>query len=335
MQNLPKERNDKIIQQGENMNLQDMLKEVHRYDENVVIAEFKNGAGVAYERSPKGILYATVPEVFDDRYHHKRETSRWDGKLFDGKKLLDSKDQFYGFSEHFPQIVRDFSEKSYKHQLEQKIQEQFGEIVEDLDINTFSDQEERDWKQIGLYLSAALLAPALAVTIPLLGAYMIATRNEYQGSGGIGVVMLGLAPIVFPAMAIAKMINPGTLQYNCIGNKNMITRENTNSLPALDFYYPKAEPQKFRSASIYFPNGDIGSPTGFVKLNHIEDHTSQKINKEKYAKARYFLNLNPDVSNEMNRLLEEHTAFPKVLKEFTSQLNKENQEALLKSIGFM
>lgn len=317
------------------MNLQDMLKEVHRYDENAVIAEFTNGAGVAYERTPNGTLYAAVPEVFDDRYHCKRETSRWDAQLVQTGEKLWKDGLICGFSERFHEIAYDFREKSYKHQLEQKIQEQFGEIVEELEISTFSDQEERDWKQIGLYLSAALLAPALAITVPLLGAYMIATRNEYQGSGGIGVVMLGLAPIVFPVMAIAKMINPGTLQYNCIGNEKIITPENKTSLPALKFHYRKSEPSKFRSASIYFPNGDIGSPTGFVTLHHIEDQISQKINKEEYAQARYFLNLNPNINNEMNRLLEEHAAFPKVLKKFTSRLNKENQEALLKSIGFM
>ena len=312
------------------MNLQEMLKEVHRYDENVIIAEFKNGMGVMYEKTPKGILYATVPEVVNDRYHPTRETCRWDARLVQtGEQLLEDR-LIYGSSENFLKITNHFKEKSYKNKLEQKIQEQFGKIVDELEVTKFFEQEERDWGRIGLYLSAALLAPAMAITLPLLGAYMIATRNEYQGSGGIGVALMAVAPIVFPAMAIKEIVSPATVEYNCIGK--MTVGEKKDSLPAVDL---EDNPYKFRHMKIYFSTGDAGYVPNIFTENYEVDDFHREQNEEKYKRATQFLNISPEVNNEMNRLLEERAAFPKVLKDFTAQLNKENQEALLKSIGFL
>jgi len=312
------------------MNLQEMLKEVHRYDENVVIAEFNNGIGVMYEKTQKGILYATVPEVVNDRYHPTRETCRWDAKLVQtGEQLLEDR-LIYGSSENFLKITDHFKEKSYRNKLEQKIQDQFGKIVDELEITTFSEQEERDWGRIGLYLSAALLAPVMAITIPLLGAYMIATRNEYQGSGGIGVALMAVAPIVFPAMAIKEIVRPQVNNYSRIGK--MTSGDKKNFLPALD---TEDDPYKFQFMRIYFSTGDAGYVPNIFTEHYEVDNFHLEQNKEKYKLATTFLNISSEVNEEMNHLLEERAAFPKVLKDFTAQLNKENQEALLKSIGFM
>src|SRR3989338_6975906 len=105
------------------MNLQEMLKEVHRYDENVVIAEFNNGIGVMYEKTQKGILYTTVPEVVNDRYHPTRETCRWDAKLVQtGEQLLEDR-LIYGSSENFLKINMKKQKKREKKKKEKKMHE--------------------------------------------------------------------------------------------------------------------------------------------------------------------------------------------------------------------
>lgn len=321
-----------FLRRNERMNLRDMLKEGHRYDENVVIAEFKNGVNIIYENNPEGIIYAPIPP------RNVKSIELEDIKGIDGEAK--DRDLIFHSWTNFYDAYRNFWEKSYENKLEHKIQDQFGKVVEELEIATYTG---RDWKGIGCGLSAGLLAPLGLVTIPV-ALIMSAVSKERLP---VGVGALAAAPVIAPIGAISELIKPST-QYARVGKENAIVAQNINSLPAVYFCdisgWKSLRPQKFNHMQVCFSSGDEGSVYpkylgksgfGWLASSIRSDERRREEIKNNYQRATQFLNIGLDVNNEMNSLLEERAAFPKVWKEFTAQLHKENQEALLKSIGFM
>jgi|SRR3989344_953837 len=302
------------------MNLPEMLKEVHRYDENMIIAEFKNGVGVVYQKISDGVVYSAIrSEVIDGL--DLDSVQRLDGQKDD---YLSG--NFYHSSE-VENAVKDFSKKSYQIGLENKIQDQFGEVVGELELIPHT---KRDWGYIGTSLTAGLLAPTMLLTVPLLCAYAAATKGRSGNEGDMGIIALAFAPVIMPAIGIKELTNPSP-KYFRMKKTDAVVTENKGNLPAVN--YIQGDLNQFYSMGVCFPSGDKGTITlddHYVMDNYYRDNAA-----EDYVKATKFLNTSPAVNDEMNRLLEERAAFPNVLKDFTAQLNKENQEALLKSIGFL
>ncbi len=291
-----------------------MIKEVHRYDEDVVIAEFKNGIGVMYGKKQDEVLYAPL----------RQESGFID---FDVLNIVTKEPEYSSLPAGFDDAVDDFAQKSYQAQLKQKIPDQFGKVVEELELVPHAP---RDWKHIGTSLAAGLLTPIMLITVPLLCAYAAANRDESEdksGDGALGMTALTFAPVIMPAMAIKELKNP-TTKYFQMKKADTVVMKNKGSLPAID--YIQGDLNRFYSMGVCFSSGDNGTIT--VYDHHVTDNYGRK---NYYAKATQFLNISPEINNEMNRLLEERAAFPKVLKDFTAELNRENQEALLKSIGFI
>ena len=191
-----------------------------------------------------------------------------------------------------------------REKLEQKINQQFVKLVDELDLGWYNKQE-RDWKMIGTGLAAGLLLPLAPITVPLVTAYAVFGSKHYSETmAGLAIAAgLALGPILLPFRAVEELVNPESKPYLHLRKENSIVIENHSSLPAVYFGGTR---QKFSFMEIYFSSGDAGivpNPDSDKVPNHW--NYQRALNRTKYDQAAYFLNISKGVNDEMNQLLEE------------------------------
>lgn len=189
--------------------------------------------------------------------------------------------------------------------LEQKINQQFSKLADELQIS-LGEYKEKDWELICKGFAAGLLLPLAPITVPLMTAYAVFGSKHYAETISSLSLAAGFAlgPLVLPAMAVNELRNPTTKYYMQLGKENTIVSENQVSLPAVYF---NGSPQRITSSvEIYFASGDVGviPNPDYSKVPDLGNY-QRALNKIKYDEATYFLNISAGVNDEMNRLLEE------------------------------
>lgn len=313
------------------MNLQDMVKCVERLSDDAVMVEFDNKVVRVYERQEEGIVADNVGADFG----RMRECGM--SELFDGRYSTLLNGEFGGyFSRQTKDKMISLAEKDrfYSQQVDKEIDGTFQEIVKEL---TLEKRTSRDWKGIGTGLGIGILTPVLT-PVGILASMLI--EGPRNGTGP-NLAMLALAPPVMGYQAMRELVKPQS-EYLTLGNKEMITEENGDLNPAVSF---NGRAGKFSNMGLLFATGDIGCISPAYKAEEGEEQITAYIRpthsvmrnyeQGRYSAATSFLKLDSDINRKMNSLLEERAAFPGIQEKFIAGLNRENQEALLMSIGFI
>ncbi len=315
------------------MNLQNMVKNVERLNDDAVLVEFNNNVARVYEQSEEGIIAGDVSAELE----RKREYGAM-SQLFNGRcprLVSNGKFECY-FSRQTSDKVMSLAEEDwfYSQQVDKEIDNTFQEVVKELALEK---RISRDWKEIGAGLGIGILSPVVT-PLGLLASMVIAGP---QNGTGPNLAMLALAPPVMGYQAVRELVKPRT-EYLAMGHKEMITDENSDSYPAISF---NGRAGKFSNMGLRFATGDIGCISPTYKTERREDEITAYIrpthsvmrnyDQERYRNETLFLKLESDIHRRMNYLLEDRAVFPEVQEKFVAGLNRENQEALLMSIGFM
>ncbi len=316
------------------MNLQDMVKNVERLNDDAVLVTFQNNVARVYERSQEGIIAGDVSAELE----RKREYGIM-SQLFDGRypTLINSGEYVGYFSRQTSDKVMSLAKKDqfYSQQVDKEIDNTFQEVVKELALEK---RTARDWECIGTGLGMGILSPVVT-PLGLLVSMLIAGP---QNGTGPNLAILALAPPAMGYQAVRELVKPQS-EYLAMGNKEMITDKNSDSYPAVSF---NGRAGKFSNMGLRFATGDIGciSPAYRIEEGEGEQITAyirptssvmRNYDQERYRNETSFLKLDGDMNRQMNSLLEERAAFPGVQDKFVAGLNRENQGALLKSIGFM
>ncbi len=314
------------------MDLQNMVKSVHRKGENVVLVEFDKGIIVEYAKTPSGTMYKPLTGNDDTLWGSSRVK---DNESLREHYPAEKNSEYRTIFKSFRVAQEEFLPHSYQTKLKENIENSSGQIVDSLELE---QHVGRNWGQIGWGLSWLPLAPLSLITIPLVGLFAYAARNRKSNEGDLGVALLGVAPLMLPYEGIRELTNPSTLHMS-IGKEDCVIDHNEGRMPAIVSY---GRLDHCRQIDIIFPTGDsiyIGTRHDenepFSRFCYADHERTRESRKEEYATATQFLQLERNGTAQMNSLLEERAAFPEVQKKFVAGLNRENQEALLKSIGFI
>ncbi len=314
------------------MNLQDMVKSVEQLNRNAVLVEFDNNVSRVYERQKEGV----VAEDVSAELGPKREYGMISGLFDRGCAIFLSGEYADHLSRQTKNKIMSLAEEDrfYSQQLDKNIDSTFKEVVNGLALET---KTARDWKSIGTGLGIGILTPVLTPVGILASMFFAGPQN----GTGPNLAILSLAPPVMGYNAVRELVKPQS-EYLTLKNKIMITDENDDLYPAIAF---NGRVGKFSNMGLLFATGDIGCISPAYKAEEGEEQITAYIRpthsvmrnyeQGQYAKAKTFLKLDADSNKRMNSLLEERAAFPEVQKKFVAGLNRENQEALLKSIGFI
>lgn len=315
------------------MRLQEMVNDVKRLNDTAVLVTFDNNVTRVYEQKREGI----VADAVAANANHVR-----------GGRYLS-----WGFSSSYPRLIRDegyagyFSDEVvdavgslakqdhfYSQKVDKKIDETFEEVIKSLDLNL---RTARDWKGIGSGLSIGLLTP-IVTPVGLVASMFVSGQKNGTGPN---LAMLALAPPAMGYQAVRELVSPRS-QYLALGDQKVVTADREESMPAVSF---NGKPGKFSSMGLRFATGDVGciSPayhpeegesavTAYILPTNV---VMKNWERGQYAVAGQFLRLDDGLNGNMNRFLEERTRFAEVQEQFVASLNYENQEALLKSIGFL
>ncbi len=307
------------------MNLQEMVSQVHRLSDNGVVVEFDNHVSVVYEKDG-----SSNPQVLSAELN--AHLSLKQERLLSGDVMDDERCSFSD------ELYKSVFEANVKYNyFQRETGSRFGALVEELGITQYT---QRDWGKIGRGFATLPLAPMALITVPLALGFLALSRNGRQSnSGELGFALIAAAPILFPAMGIGELIKPTTAH---------LKTENRDALtPAGESYqqgehtHPEMEIQgtldKCHSIGIYFPTGVTGD---VVAREGSAPYTSVSlVGRGRYygyrLGPRYVINDQSEACQRINSLFKEYAAFPEIRKDFLAKLNQENQEAMLKSIGFI
>ncbi len=317
------------------MDLRDMVRVVERLNDNAVLVSFKNNVARVYEHSEEGT------KADDISANLSRSTEFVSASnLFDrGYPTLihDGKSESY-FSRETKKRLFSLAKQNYFYpqKLEVNIDATFQEIAEGLNIGK---KKARDWKSIGSGLGIGVLTPVVTPFGLLVSMFV---SGQHNGTGP-NFAMLSLAPPIMGYNAIRELTQPQT-EYLSLGDVDAITNEPTDErYPTVSF---NGKPGKFHSLGLRFATGDVGSISppydpkhegkeGVMAYLRLSNPVMRSYDQKRYAEETPYLALDKSLNAKMNSLLEERAAFPELQEKFVAGLNRENQEALLRNIGFM
>ena len=321
------------------MELEQMVTEVKKVGENRIIVEFNNGCAVAYEKMP-----IRKQKVID-----KNKTGTNSCRIVYGSPSPTQ--QYVNCFDIEHQMSADFTSEMYKlvekptnaerkvAELEAAMKNYYSEMVKPLDIQP---HKYRLWKEYACMARDVLIAP-------FYNAYhaMQVFRNKLfrrPGDNDIIESLLDLLIIVplgiyLIAGCVKDIVSPANIAYK-IRNKKLFTKGMTGDAAVLFPYElsheSEASPERFRTLQLLFSDGLTANESGAYYCPDDNAHTFMRaVNKLDYTTAKWFVPVNTNIKEQLSSLIKQRDVIEKNWQNFTKQLNKENQTALLKSIGFI
>ena len=190
-----------------NMNLQELLKDTKTFGKNLLIAEFKNGYAVAYEKNVHQKYLKNKNDILATLLTPERED-------YSNYFLLDSDSRGFSFSKK--------AQKSIDAYLEAHQMKEYREVCEEGKALyqaitaplQFEPQRERDWSSIGMQFLFSTVGIPLTYFFGLHGIIK-------KGSGLRGCLTLPFLPLFYLGAAAKEIIRPD-IKKNTVGNTSAL-----------------------------------------------------------------------------------------------------------------
>lgn len=330
------------------MELEQMVTEVKRFDENRIIVELNNGYAVAYEKHTRTQFEKIVREE-SGRRHEAEISYQLENALLIGDSVIKPRlipEEWEWGNGRLSPLVCTFSEEMQKaiagqpklcvkkvKDIDDRMIKSYSEIIKRLDMvqcKYMSLLKETDfWITPGVNLGCLALP-----LIPILVMYR-APKEIFAPSG-----------------QAYKIRNKKLLTTNCNWSDPAIYADdnNYNESPFMDpnrilrketihiQFPPTAEYDFFITSSGSFPNQVVRKNEKCPDIcGYCEESPQKHFQKEKqwYEKSKYYLKVDKGLKREVYEQAQAGDAEYTHWKNFKEKLNKENQTTLLKSIGFI
>ena len=316
------------------MNLQEMLKDVKRYGDSILIAELQNGYALGYEKKQRGekevVSGVVIPADDSHLYDFSGRTLR--GSRRPKPQSIGEQDDFE--KDYFERFTEDalaaFEGYHSQHPgsistLEAELQQLYQQAVQPLEL-----------KECPLRPSLKDLALPLALTtgFPLLApaTLLYFAKAKPQGEGALGLFFLGVGGPYMLAQYCEEMVSP-SLKYLRVKNRGALMEKREGNV-AVDFI---GTPQECFGVGLYFPDGNgledcCNSDTYFNSKNWIK---KVRINDGAYEQAEHFMNLPEKLHQELREKMKARKRELEKWNEFQKSMTAEDQFALLKHLKFI
>lgn len=291
-----------------NMQLEQMVSEVKRFDENKIIVEFNNGYAVAFEKRSHADFEA---QIIPEEYEWKHT-----GLL----SPLDS-----NFSEEMQKKIAEYPRKCLErvHKVESTVRELYTQMIEPLKIKKCKYMDVLK----GLHLPPALFG---YLTIPLIPVYALLRLPE---------------ELISPSGRAYRILNKKLLTTKQNGRDPAIYSDdnyyhhepfmNPNRIfekKSIGLDFPPTTEYKFFVSLDGETTSKITSPITYA----LGDQPDLFLRSQSwYERSKYYLKVDEDLKSEVYRQAQAQIDEKENWKNFKEKLNKENQTSLLKNIGFI
>lgn len=346
--------------------LTEMIKEARKFktgDEyhfggsEALIVEFRNGFGIAYEKTESFVEQETFDEngfcvnVARKKVPHisYRELEPTTDKV-EGAKSLSGHDRgrrMAVFSKELESLLEapQTSAQRSAYELESKLENCFDAITEPLQMEEY---KFRDWKNILQGVGAIV---GLTAIWPFSMAYILLGGMRKTDTSGDASLAFMMAPLALPsvlAYAAKEIISP-TTKANRIKTTEILSQKPDKNSAYLFFPYDeKATPSRYNcvefvvSDRIHLSDGERmvhtiinnGGSSTFCDERAIFVRKEEREDPE-YGGKKWFFPVDKDLVTELESTIDEKEKLHDEYNSFYKQLNQKNQIAMLKSVGFV
>ena len=304
------------------MALQDMVNNVERVGDDLLVVEFNNGLAVGYEKDDRGVAYGII-----QRGDMPFEVAKPND--LDTQRKTEYTDRAFRF-------FFDYGSKK-NQELEKEQLVAVEKLVEPLEIQKTKGIDYGTVAQnIGIGLCSPVLFPLGLISTALAGL----TGSQTLSTAG----MLGSCSPILGFYGLKELVEPSR-QWMKLGNQDALASENDGTLPAIVVVKEAfiGKPSVVGKSSDKFPWLDIILPSGhswFITYGpyystDIAFRRSATVDQDAYNSSKHFLKSDLLVQRQLTALIDEEESLGRRAEEFKKELTTEQQGALLNHLGFV